>query len=374
MVRNESVRVCQVMNPKTIHQFMTGFMYGDALGNQATRIRELLRGWGYDSQVYSQFRDRRLRDAGKDYRRYPGDTDNWAIFHYSVGSPLTDFVSQLPDRIVPYYHNVTPACFLRGYNDPMADQLEQGRQELALFKDAPFALAASEYNRQEMLELGFRHVEILPYSITFDALRASAESPAGQAVVARYNDGAVNLLFVGRLVPNKRQDDLIRAFGAYHCLINPHSRLILVGSEANAPGYRLELESIAAALGLEEHVHLPGGIGSREGLGGYYQVSDLFLCLSEHEGFCIPLVEAMAFELPVIAYRSTGVPYALGGAGVLVSSKRYDLIAELIEVLLRDKAVRNRLLEGQRRRLEELAPDRFAGTLRERIQQMISQA
>jgi glycosyltransferase involved in cell wall biosynthesis len=359
-----------VNNQKTIHQFMTGFMYGDALGNQAQHMRELLRGWGYQSQVFAQFRDRRLRERGKDYRRYPGDPGNWVILHYSVGSPLTSFVSQLPDRIVPYYHNVTPASFLRGYNEAMADQLERGRQDLALFKDAPFALAASEYNRQEMLALGFRRVEILPYYINFDALRASAESPAGQQIVARYDDGAVNLLFVGRLVPNKRQDDLIRAFSAYHHLVNPHSRLILVGSEANAPGYRWELESLAAALGLEEHVHFPGGVGPREGLGGYYQASDLFLCLSEHEGFCIPLIEAMAFDLPVVAYRSTGVPGALGGAGALISAKRYDLIAELIQVLMQDGTARTRLLAGQQRRLKELAPDRFAGTLRKRIQKM----
>jgi glycosyltransferase involved in cell wall biosynthesis len=353
-----------------IHQIMPGFLYGDALGNQAAHIRELLRGWGYGSQVYAQYRDRRVRDPGKDYRHYRGSPDNWLIFHYSIGSPVTEFVQQLPDRVVPYYHNVTPAGFLRGYNEPMAELLEQGRQELALFKDAPLALAASRYNRQEMLELGYRHVEILPYHVTFDALRASAKGPAGQQVVDSYDDGAVNLLFVGRLVPNKRQDDLIRAFRAYHDLVNPHSRLILVGSDANTPGYRLELESMAAAMDLAEHVCLPGAVGPREGLGGYYQVADLFLCLSEHEGFCIPLVEAMAFDLPVVAYRSTGVPCAMGGAGVLVSAKRYDLMAGLIELLVQDERERGRLLAGQRRRLEELAPDRFADTLRKLVQQM----
>ncbi len=356
----------------SIHQIMPGFLYGDALGNQAVHIRELLRSWGYVSQVYAQYRDRRLEDPGKDYRQCPADPDDWVIFHYSIGSPVTKFVTQLPGRVVPYYHNVTPAGFLRGYDEPTADLLEQGRQELALFRDAPFALAASEYNRQEMLALGFRHVEVLPYHITFDSLRASVESPAGQEIVARYDDGAVNLLFVGRLVPNKRQDDLIRAFNAYYHLVNPNSRLILVGSEANAPGYRLELESMAAALGLAEHVHLPGGVGPREGLGSYYQIADLFLCLSEHEGFCIPLVEAMAFDLPVVAYRSTGVPCAMGGAGMMVSGKRYDLIAELIKVVMQDEAIRDRLLVGQRRRLKELAPERFAHTLKNRIQQIVS--
>jgi glycosyltransferase involved in cell wall biosynthesis len=334
----------------------------------------LLREWGFHSQVYAQFRDRRIDDPGLDYRRYEGSDDDIAILHYSIGSPVTEFVQQLPSQVVPYYHNVTPPAFLRGYNEPLADLLEQGRRELALFKDVPFALAASEYNRREMLALGFRHVEVLPYFITFDALRESAASPAGQEIAARFDDSAVNILFVGRLVPNKRQDDLIRCFAAYHHLVNPHSRLILVGSDANAPGYRWELEALAATLGLEEHVHLPGSAGLREGLGGYYQVADLFLCMSEHEGFCIPLVEAMAFDLPVIAYRSSGVPGAMGGAGVLVSAKRYDLIAELMELLLRDEAIRGRLIQGQSRRLDELAPDRFAARLRKIIDQITSEA
>jgi L-malate glycosyltransferase len=348
----------------TIHQIMPGFLYGDALGNQAVRIRELLRRWGYRSQVYAQFRDRRLVDPGLDYRRYRDDADDVFLFHYSIGSPVTRFVRGLSAHVVPYYHNVTPPGFLRGYNEPLADLLEQGRRDLALFKDAPFALAASEYNRQEMLTLGFRNVEVLPYFITFDWLHASAEGTAGRAVTARYKDGAVNLLFVGRLAPNKRQDDLIRAFNAYHDLITPESRLLLVGSDANAPGYGIELGSMAAALGLADCVHLPGAVGPREGLGGYYRAADLFVCLSEHEGFCIPLLEAMAFDVPVVAYHATGVPYAMDGAGVLLREKRYDVLAELVDLLVESRDLRARVVSAQRRRLEQLAPERVAAMLR----------
>ena len=359
------------MSKDAVHQIMPGFLYGDALGNQAVRIREQLRRWGYRSQVYAQFRDRRLNDAGKEYGRYAGRAEDTVIYHYSIGSPLTEYVGRLPSRVVPYYHNVTPPGFLRGYNAPMAALLEQGRKELALFKDAPLAMSASEYNREEMLELGFRHVEVLPYYVTFEALRASADSAAGREIVDRYQDGAVNILFVGRLVPNKRQDDLIRAFGAYHRLVNPNSRLILVGSEANAPGYRMELETMAASLGIADRVCLVGAVGPREGLGGYYRTADVFLCMSEHEGFCIPLVEAMAFDVPVIAYRSTGVPYAMGGAGLIVSSKRYDAIAELIVLLVGDKNLRERVLAGQRRRLQALAPERVTEELRACVGQMV---
>ena len=358
------------MTTKAIHQIMPAFIYGDALGNQAMQIRDLLRQQGYRSQVYAQFRDHRLDDPGINYRRYSGGPADIILFHYSIGSPLTAFVRQLPGRIVPYYHNVTPSGFLRGYNEPLADLLEQGQRELGLFKDAPFALAASEYNRQVLLELGFRQVEVLPYFLHVDQLHDSAASPAGQQVVQRYKNGGINLLFVGRLVPNKRQDDLIRAFHAYHELINPNSRLLLVGSDANAPGYRLELEMMADALGLAQYIYLPGPVGLREGLGGYYQAADLFLCLSEHEGFCVPLLEAMAFDLPVIAYRATGVPFAMGGAGMLITTKRYDLIAELINLLVQDHDLRQKVIDGQHRRLADLTPGRVAQKLQACIEQI----
>lgn len=351
---------------------MPAFLYSDALGNQALHIRRLLRGWGHRSQVYAQFRDRRLDDPGRDYRRCPADPQTVVIFHYSIGSPVTELACRLPGRVVIYYHNITPPGFLRGYNEPMADLLEQGRRELALFADAPLALAASEYNRQELLALGFRRVEVLPYFVTFDALRASADSPAGRTVTGRYSDGALNLLFVGRLVPNKRQDDLIRALNAYCALVNPRARLLLVGSDVNAPGYRLELEALAAALGLGERVVFAGPVGLREGLGGYYRAASVFLCLSEHEGFCVPIVEAMACDVPVLAYRATGVPYAMGGAGVLVAEKRYDLIAEWLDLLARDEMVRARVIAGQQRRLTGLAPDQVADRLRACVDEMLS--
>ena len=359
------------MSKPAIHQITPSFFYGDAMGNQAGQIRERLRQWGYGSQIYAQHLDSRLRDPGKDFRHYPGNPNDIVIYHHGIGSPLTEFVRQLSSRVILYYHNVTPPRFLRGYNEPMAEMLDQGRRDVRLFKDVPFALAASEYNREEMLEFGFRRIEILPYFITFDALLASAESPEGQEIATRYDDGVVNILFVGRLVPNKRQDNLLRAFNAYHHLVNPRSRLLLVGSEDSAPSYRMQLEVMVASLGLEEHVHMLGPVGPREGLGGYYRAADVLLCMSEHEGFCIPLVEAMAFDVPVVAYRSTGIPYALGGAGVLVSQKRYDVFAELIDMLVQDGPMRRHVIDDQRRRLQELAPGIVEAQLKACIEQIL---
>jgi len=349
---------------------MPACLYGDAMGNQAFRIRELLRQWGFKSQIYAQARDRRVSDPGKDYAQYRGNPNNLLIYHYSTGSPLTEFVQQLPDKVIVYYHNVTPPEFIRRYNPGLATLLEQGRRELALLRDAPFAWAASEYNRAEMLDLGFEQIAIVPYFIYLDQILASANNAAGREIVARYDDGWVNILFVGRLAPNKRQDDLIRAFNYYHRLVNPRSRLILIGSDLNTPGYRLELETMTEVLGLD-HVHIPGSVGLREGLGGYYQAATVFLCLSEHEGFCIPLLEAMAFDLPVLAFKATGIPYALGEAGILVTQKRYDVIGELIDLLARDESWCQRVVARQRQRLEEFAPAATAECLQQRVDDIV---
>lgn len=284
---------------------------------------------------------------------------------------MTEFVKQLPDKIVLYYHNVTPPEFLQDYNPEFAAKLEQGRRELSLFKDVPFALAASDYNRQEMLAMGFEDIAVMPYFVYFDELLASANNPAGRQIVKRYDDGWINLLFVGRLVPNKRQDDLIRAFNYYHKLVNPHSRLILVGSDANAPGYRLELETMVEALNLQQRVHITGPVGLREGLGGYYQVANVFLCMSEHEGFCIPLLEAMAFDIPVLALKATGVPYALGEAGIMFKQKRYDVIGELIDLLAHDARLRQQVIARQRKRLTDFGPDVIVKCLRSHVEHMI---
>ncbi len=360
------------MNKIAIHQIMPAFLYGDALGNQAVYIRALLRQWGYKSQIYAQFRDNRIADSGQDYTRCTGNSSDILIYHYAIGSPLTDFVHRWRGKLVIYYHNVTPPHFLQDYNPEMAQLLAQGRQELEQFKNTPIALAASEYNRQELLELGYRCVQVVPYFVYFDELLKSADSSAGRKIVERYTgDGWENILFVGRIVPNKRQDDLIRAFNYYHRQVNARSRLLLVGSDANVSGYRIELEMMVSMLGLDE-VHLTGPVGLKEGLGGYFGVADVFLCLSEHEGFCVPLLEAMRFDIPVIAYRATGIPYTMGDAGILVTQKRYDVIGELIDLLINDPHLRHQVITQQRRRLNDFAPQAITRQLQAQVKDLIA--
>lgn len=359
------------MTVRAIHQMMPGFAYADAIGNQAFRMRELLRKWGFKSQVYAQYRDKRLADPGLDYADYRPDSDAVLVYHHSIGSPVAEFVRNLPGRVIMYYHNITPANFLRGLNPELADLLEQGRCELEWFRGAPLALAASEYNRQELLALGIQQVHVLPYFVYLDELLTSASSSVGREIAARYADGWANLLFVGRVSPHKCQADLVHAYNYYHKLVNPRSRLILVGSDATAPGYRVEVEALCYTLGLE-HVHFVGPVALTEGLGGYYKAASAFVCLSEHEGFCVPIVEAMAFDVPVLAYKATGVPYAMDGSGILVSQKRYDVIGELIDLVVRDPNLRQGIVMRQRERLNELMPNQVASQLKTVIEHLVS--
>ncbi len=351
---------------------LPAFLYGDAVSNQAARIRHLLRDWGFRSRIYAEARDHRRVNPGADYRRYRGSPDNILVYHYTTGSAMTEFVRQLPDTVVIYYHNITPPEFLDTYNAAYAASLEQGRQELVLFRHLPFALAGSQYNRQEMLSLGFKEVAIMPYFIYLDELLAAADSSAGQRIASDYRDGWVNILFVGRLAPNKRQDDIIRTFNYYHRLVDCRSRLILVGSGDSIPEYRMELEVMLDVLDLQ-HVHLTGEV-SLEELSGYYRAATVFLCLSEHEGFCVPLLEAMGFDIPVLAFKATGVPYTMGQSGVLVKRKRYDVIATLIDLLAHDTPLRRDIIASQNRRLSAFDHDSTVRSLHRQVERMMQLA
>ena len=345
-----------------------GFSSGDAIGSQMCRMRALFREWGYESQVYAPIRDQRLPDAGLPPSDYPAHPDSVLVYHYSAYSPLNDLVLALPGKVVFYYHNVTPPHFFRPYDPDFAARLARGRDEARRFRSCFQAWSDSEYNARDLTQMGFGSVTVIPLFIHIDELLSTAESPQARRIAHRYSDGWVNWLFVGRLAPNKCQHDIIRAFKHYHRSINPLSRLFLVGSDGGLPAYRRELELMAADL-VPECVHLPGPV-SFEDLTGYYQAASLFVSMSEHEGFGIPLIEAMGFDIPVLAFKAAAVPETLGGAGVLVNGKHHGVIAEMAELLTRDPKLRGRIIEKQRERLRQLTPERARNALLEAVQSL----
>ncbi len=347
-----------------IHQMLPGLRAGDAISQQALAIQQRLRAWGYASDLYTvpDNTDPALRELCRPYTTFPYDSAGPIIYHHAIGSELADFLKEIADRVILYYHNVTPPEFMALINPKLAHGMQQGRAQLAYFARNAYALAGSEYNRRELQAAGYARVEVLPYFIRFHHLEQSLQSEAGQAVLRRYAGDGPCWLFVGRLVPNKCQIDLVRVLAYYQQRIDPGARLLLVGSERDAPGYRTEIEWAAQLLGVKQ-LELCGQVPD-ETLGAYYRSATAYVSLSEHEGFGMPLLEAMHVGVPVVAYAAAAVPDTLGGAGVLLHRKRVEVIAELLHEITINQGLRAQIIARQRERVAEFAPERVAAKLR----------
>jgi len=357
------------VTPQRVDQILVDLHYGDAVGNEALAVRALLRGAGIASDIWAERVDDRLAKEALPVDGYleRSNPEDVCLFHLAVGDRAPRIVRDSLSRLVLIYHNVTPPDFFLGFSPELIRLGEQGRRLLGELRDrAELALAKSEFSRADLVRAGYPRSAVLP--ILFDFSRYE-QAPA--PVVRRlYGDGRTNLLFVGRLAPNKRVEDLIRSFAVYARFLDPRSRLLLVGSDAGQGPYRRGLEALARELQVADRVVFTGHVDDAE-LAAYYSVAHLFVCLSEHEGFGVPLIEAMHFGVPVLAYDAAAVAETLGGAGVLLRDKDPELVAELIHTLVRDEPLRRRVLEVQARRVGELRSTDYGALLLERLEPVI---
>ncbi|MBI5902955.1 MAG: glycosyltransferase family 4 protein [Deltaproteobacteria bacterium] len=333
-----------------VHQLLSNLDYGDAISNQAIELRGILRSRGYGSNIYARYIHPRMNSECYFYREHSkrSSGENVVIFHHSIASEVSDYILGLPDKKIMVYHNITPGRFFLPFDRDLAYLLKKGREELKNLAGVPFlALGDSGFNAEELRALGYRNVDTLPIIID----RGLLSSKPDQGVMGRYNDGKTNVLFVGRVVPNKRFEDIIKAFYFYQRHINRSSRLLLVGSYKNLENYHAALAGLVKRLGLEDVVF--AGHVTQSELNAYYRSSHLFLCMSEHEGFCVPLVEAMHFNLPVLAFASSAVPETLGNGGILFREKRYEEVAELMDLVLTDEDIRRKITEAQKIKLKD---------------------
>ncbi len=335
---------------RAIHQIVAGYANGDAISNEVRAMRALFRSWGYESNVYSEQKRilPELRGEARDLAacREEFRPKDVVLLHLSIGSDVNDLFAGLAGRKAILYHNITPPEYFRGVQEQTAHLLARGREQArALAGKAEVVMADSRFNAEEIAAMGHADPQVLPLVLDFTMLRARPD----RRILRKFRDGMVNILFVGRCAPNKKIEDLLNAFYYFQRYVQPASRLIHVGSHAGMEQYHALLLTRSRELQLK-NVEMVGTVGQDE-LNAFYEVSRVFLCMSEHEGFCIPLLEAMTHQLPVVAYAAGAVPETLDGAGVLVSEKRYDLIAEVIGRVAEDEILRRALLEGQRQRL-----------------------
>ena len=348
---------------RAIHQIVAGFASADAISNEVRVMRALFRSWGFESQVYSELKriSPELRGEARDLAASRGDfhPEDVVLLHLSIGSDVNDLFPTLPGRKALLYHNITPPDYFRGVQDQLAHTLARGRQQAkALAGSAEVVMACSRFNAEEILAMGHANPQVLPLLLDFSMLRAKPD----RRILRQYRDGMVNLLFVGRCAPNKRIEDLLNAFYYFQRYVQPASRLIHVGSYAGMEQYHALLLTRSRELQLK-NVELVGSVRQDE-LNAYYEVSRAFLCLSDHEGFCIPLIEAMTHDVPVVAYAAGAVSETLDGAGVLVREKRFDLIAETLGRVAEDEPLRAAILKGQRARLARYEKQDLAADLR----------
>lgn len=330
---------------------VTSLTFGDAIGNEALYIQSILRELGFDSMIFAESTDSAMSGRARPLEEFEAvsSPENVLILHFSIGSRTGSLVSRLADKLVLIYHNITPAHWFAPYSRKVVTQCLKGRSELAKLKArTSLALGVSEFNRKELQNLGFERTDVLPLLFDRDRLSVSPHP----VMVEMYDDDMTNFLFVGRVIPNKRLEDVMKIVKCYQSFIDRKCRLIFVGQWRDFESYYERLIAFSDRLELR-HIDFPGHVSTEE-LVAFYRVADVFLCMSEHEGFCAPLLEAFQMGVPVIAYDAAAVAETLGGAGILVHEKRFDEIAELANLLVRDAEFRERVVESQHRALDDI--------------------
>jgi len=346
----------------TIHQFVPSFTARDAIGSHVVQVQRALQERGHRSDIF---------DASS-YRRFkPEGDDTMLVYHLSVGSEIAELMLERPEPLVVNYHNITPSAFFRRWDRQRAHAADQGRRQLArLAPRATLAIADSGFNEQELRESGYASTCVVPILVDLRAFDREPDAATLQRLQAERRGGGAQLLFVGRITANKAQHDVLRAFAWYREVHDPKARLHLVGWTSPGP-YISALRDAVAELGLEASVDLPGSVTPEE-LIAYYRTANVFVCLSDHEGFCVPLLEAMHHRVPIVAYAAGAVPETVGDGAVVLDDKRPALVAEAIHAVMADERLRADLVAAGQARLADFELTRTAARYSEAVESVLS--
>lgn len=348
-----------------VAQMVLNVSIADAITHHVLMIDDALRAIGASAGIYCENAHPDLAERAASFTTFDDSSVDAVLFHFSIGSRIaTAFDSAHCSKAI-VYHNVTPPEFFDGVNGRVAAALRAGRDELrALVGRVDLALGVSEFNRSELAALGFARTGVLPIAVPSD-LAGVEPDPAW---LARASSAGPVLLHVGRIAPNKRFDDLIRIL-AHAQAWEPRAELWLVGTDRDTETYSMALVDMAQDLGIPG-VLLLGQVPA-SALAACYRSAAAYVCASAHEGFCVPLVEAMHFGLPVVAFDAGGIAETLGGAGVLVRERRCDLAAAAVALLHRDRRVREDVVARQRDRVGSFSTEAFRERLAAHLESLL---
>ena len=355
------------MSARVLHQFVPNLAAGDAIGVHVRLTQDALRAAGWESEIFYDDAQAAVKKLGRHYSTWDRATDGrngdaWILFQLSTGSRMTPF---LLDQDLPfgvYFHNITPPLFFERWEPGASENLRTALAEMRrLAPSSRFAIANSTFSEGDLVEAGFSPTAVCPVLLDPKELAGTPNPRLLQRMARETAGGGTRWLFIGRVAPNKCQHDVLAAFATYREVYDARARLTLVGGRTSNVYYR-SLELLAEELGIAAAVDLTDTISHEEKL-ACYQAADVFVCLSDHEGFKVPAVEAMHFGIPVVAYAATAVPETVADAGVLLDTKDPLVVATAVDRVMQDEALRNELVEAGRRRADDFSLERTNGRL-----------
>lgn len=347
---------------KKICQLVHTLSYGDAISSEVLTIKRSLEEQGVESEIYSINTHPKYKGKTKSYKDFDLNEDMDVILHYSLGSDLNTLYQKLQkQRKILIYHNITPKKYFDRVNPRVASDIENGIKDLApLCKVSDIIISDSTFNKEDIVKLGCDSL-VLP--LPFDNKKWEIPENEGIKNLLR-KDNAINILHTGRLAPNKCIEDVIKSFYYLNKKFEKKSYLYLVGIDVDTEIYSFSLKELVKQLDLKDNVTFCGSVADSE-LKAFYKNASCYLTLSEHEGFCVPVLEAMNFSLPVVAYNGTALTETVGDGGILFDKKDYLKIAGTLYEICTNRKLRNEIVRKGHERIQEFSYENFSKKLLE---------
>lgn len=314
--------------------------WGDAASNDCIQMQKILKKNGKNAILSSFNRNIKLKDF-LPFEKLNLNQEDIIILHSFNNEKIIQFILKTKAKKILRYHNITPPHYFQFWNHHL---FKECQKELNLLKEYKnyfdFTLPVSQFNQNHLKELGFTiPSEVLPFLMELPNQTNNNNT-----------NNLINILFIGRIAPNKKIEDILKSFAYYQKIYHPNSQLNLIGGSP-CPFYTKMLKEYAKHLKIK-NLNFTGEKSTQKELLQAYQTCDLFLCLSEHEGFCVPLLESMAFQKPILAFNIPAVAETLNDSGFLLNHKNPLFIANIMHQILNNQNLKENIIQKQNERLK----------------------